>query len=66
MRKVIFSSFITIAFLHSKSQIEKWDSSYRPPNYELRAEQFKSYPNTAGTPDGLHLNAEGYNFWKNI
>lgn len=31
----------------SQAQTVKWDSTYRPPSYQLKTDQFKSFPNSS-------------------
>ena len=33
-------------FVFSSASAQKWDSTYRPGNYEQRVANFKSYPNS--------------------
>jgi lysophospholipase L1-like esterase len=46
MKKLLFFS-LALFFLvnQTHAQVVKWDSTYRPSNFELKVEQFKSYPN---------------------
>lgn len=46
MKKLLFFS-LALFFLANQThaQVVKWDSTYRPGNFELKVEQFKSYPN---------------------
>jgi lysophospholipase L1-like esterase len=40
--------FFTVAGTFSaQAQKAKWDSTYRPNNYQLKVEQFKSFPNSS-------------------
>jgi lysophospholipase L1-like esterase len=41
---IAFSLFVAITV---NAQTEKWDSSYRPNNYQLKVEQFESFPNSS-------------------
>lgn len=46
--KSYFLIIATICFcLTASTQTAQWDSSYRPNNFTLRAEQFKAYPNSS-------------------
>src|SRR3982751_640025 len=44
MKRIYFVLAFSFAFLFSFSQT--WDSTYRPGNFALRVEQFRSYPNS--------------------
>ena len=41
---ITFSLFISFA---ANAQTEKWDSSFRPNNWELKVGQFRSFPNSS-------------------
>jgi lysophospholipase L1-like esterase len=46
MKNIFFLSLLLIAAtVHA--QEAKWDSTFRPNNYALRVEQFRSYPNSS-------------------
>jgi len=47
MKKVLLASFVFIFFASAKAQTVKWDSTYRPNNWELKVGQFKSFPNSS-------------------
>ena len=47
MKKILFTLFGFAFFVSVNAQIEKWDSSFRPNNYALKVEQFKSFPNSS-------------------
>lgn len=45
----VYSSIIVIMFLaviNGHAQNVKWDSTYRPPSYDLRVAQFRMFPNS--------------------
>jgi len=44
MKQLIIVFFIYSLALPSNAQEKKWDSTYRPANWGLKVEQFKSYP----------------------
>lgn len=44
MHRLIAVIFFYIISINSWSQTKSWDSTYRPPTYELRVGHFKSYP----------------------
>lgn len=46
MKKIVVIIIISFLFQNSFSQNNKWDSTYRPANYALKLEQFKSYSNS--------------------
>jgi lysophospholipase L1-like esterase len=46
MKKQVAFLFFIGSFLNGWSQIAKWDSTFRPNNYDLKAEQFKAFPNS--------------------
>lgn len=47
MKHAVAFFFLIQTTIHLQAQV-KWDSTYRPANYALRVEQFKSYPHTKG------------------
>ncbi|WP_304064088.1 GDSL-type esterase/lipase family protein [Pedobacter glucosidilyticus] len=48
MKKLLFFSLALFFFAsHSNAQAVKWDTTYRPNNFELKVELFKSYPNAS-------------------
>jgi lysophospholipase L1-like esterase len=46
MKGFFITLLLFISFL-GNAQTEKWDSSYRPNNYQLKVDQFKSFPNSS-------------------
>ncbi len=44
----IYSSIIVLLFtvINVNAQTVKWDSTYRPPSYDLRLAQFRMFPNS--------------------
>lgn len=46
MKKILFLSLLA-ASLQSTAQAPKYDTAFRPNNYELRVQQFRSYPNAS-------------------
>ena len=48
MKKPILFLFCAGLVASSFAQTVKWDSTYRPAAYELKVEQFRSYPKTPG------------------
>ena len=46
MKKILFFSFLALS-LQGLAQAPKYDTTFRPNNYDLRVEQFRSYPNAA-------------------
>jgi len=44
--RLIFSYLFCILFFSASAQNEKWDSTFRPNNYALRVELFKSFPDS--------------------
>lgn len=47
MKRFFLTLFLFISFASIKAQTEKWDSSFRPNNYALKVEQFRSFPNSS-------------------
>jgi lysophospholipase L1-like esterase len=47
MKQFLIVFFIHCLTYHAKAQEKKWDSSYRPGNWALKVEQFRSYKHTA-------------------
>ncbi len=45
MKKIIFFAGFFFIVQYGIGQTEQWDSTFRPNNYALKAEQFRSYPN---------------------
>jgi lysophospholipase L1-like esterase len=46
MKKTFLSVLMASAMLAANAQAPKWDSTFRPNNYELKVELFKSYPDS--------------------
>jgi lysophospholipase L1-like esterase len=46
MKGLFITLFLFISFA-GNAQTEKWDSSYRPNNYQLKVDQFESFPNSS-------------------
>jgi lysophospholipase L1-like esterase len=46
MKSLFFSSLLFIVSIVN-AQEAKWDSTFRPNNYALKVEQFRSYPNSS-------------------
>ena len=42
--RLIFSYLFCLLCFSASAQNEKWDSTFRPNNYELKVELFKSFP----------------------
>jgi lysophospholipase L1-like esterase len=47
MRYPFILFFATVGAFSAQAQTAKWDSTFRPNNYELKVELFKSYPNSS-------------------
>jgi lysophospholipase L1-like esterase len=49
MKKIVLSllAFISFISVNAQTPAAKWDSTYRPGNYDIRVEQFRSYPNSS-------------------
>jgi lysophospholipase L1-like esterase len=45
MKKYIIAIVISCTLLNSYCQQPAWDSTFRPPNFKAKVEQFRSYPN---------------------
>jgi lysophospholipase L1-like esterase len=48
MKKIILPVITLYACFGAGAQTLKWDSTFRPANYLVKAEQFSSYPNAPG------------------
>jgi lysophospholipase L1-like esterase len=48
MKKIILPVITLYACFGACAQTLKWDSTFRPANYLVKAEQFSSYPNAPG------------------
>jgi hypothetical protein len=46
MKKIFLLSLSISLLLAANAQEKKWDSSYRPNNYALKVELFRSFPNS--------------------
>src|SRR5215204_6853062 len=46
MKKALFSIISVLALHGLKAQSAKWDSTFRPNNYQLKVDLFKSLPNS--------------------
>src|SRR5574338_412786 len=46
MKELLIAFFLFVAFA-ANGQTEKWDSAFRPNNWELKVGQFKSFPNSS-------------------
>ncbi|HWJ27137.1 MAG TPA: hypothetical protein VNS32_11380 [Flavisolibacter sp.] len=46
-KNLVFAFSICAACLSAGAQTVKWDSTYRPPVYNTRFDQFNSYPHTS-------------------
>ncbi|RYF85411.1 MAG: sialate O-acetylesterase [Chitinophagaceae bacterium] len=47
MKKIVLSALMAGTLLSAKAQSPKWDSTFRPNNYELKVEEFRSFPNSS-------------------
>ena len=47
MKKKFFALTLAFAFVSASAQESKWDSTFRPNNYALKVEQFRSFPNSS-------------------
>jgi lysophospholipase L1-like esterase len=46
MKKIFLTLLVTGSVLFATAQTTKWDSTFRPNNYALKVELFKSYPDS--------------------
>jgi lysophospholipase L1-like esterase len=61
-----FLPLLTVLSFSSFAQPAKWDSTFRPNNYDLRVEQFRSYPNASTDIIFLGNSITDYTDWNEL
>jgi lysophospholipase L1-like esterase len=47
MKKIFLSLFVFASYVSVNAQAEKWDSTFRPNNWELKVGEFRSFSNSS-------------------